>query len=153
MTKASPSPDKVLLIISVLALALLSSSVAFAQTGSSSLRGTVTDLQGRAVAGAQVKITNDQKNFSRTYTTNDDGAYFFTSLPPGTYRLEVEATGFKKAAVSEVHAQIDTPATFDVQLEVGNIAETVSVIAGLDAPINTADATIGNTFESRRITE
>ncbi len=43
------------------------------------------------------------------------------------------------------------PATFDIQLEVGNIAETVSVVAGADAPINTTDATLGNTFESRRI--
>jgi hypothetical protein len=55
--------------------------------------------------------------------------------------------------VSEVQAQIDTPGNFDVQLEVGNIAETVSVVAGADAPINTTDATIGNTFESRRIIE
>jgi hypothetical protein len=140
-------------IFSVFALALLTSSVAFGQTGSSSLRGTISDLQGRAVAGAQVTIINDQKNFKRTQTTNDDGAYVFTSIPPGTYRLDVEATGFKKAAVSEVHAQIDTPISFDVQLEVGNIAETVSVIAGADAPINITDATIGNTFESRRITE
>jgi hypothetical protein len=38
-------------------------------------------------------------------------------------------------------------------LEVGNVAETVSVIAGGDAPLNTSDATIGNTFESRRLTE
>jgi len=131
-----------LLVFSVFAITLLAASVAFAQTGSSSLRGTITDLQGRAIAGAQVTITNDQKNFSRTQTTNDDGAYTFTSVPPGTYRLEVQATGFKKAQVSEVQAQIDTPGTFDVQLEVGNISETVSVIAGGDAPINTTDATI-----------
>lgn len=153
MTKVSLSIYRALLIISVLSLTFVTSSVALAQVGSSSLRGTISDLQGRAVAGAQVKITNEEKNFSRTYTTNDDGAYIFTSIPPGTYRLEVEATGFKKAAVSEVKAQIDTPANFDVQMEIGNIAETVSVVAGVDAPINTSDATIGNTFESRRITE
>jgi Carboxypeptidase regulatory-like domain len=153
MKQVTPSFREAVSIISVLLLALLTSSVALAQTGSSSLRGTINDLQGRAVAGAQVTITNQEKNFKRTYTTNDDGAYVFTSIPPGIYRLEVEATGFKKAAVSEVHAQIDTPATFDVQLEVGNIAETVSVIAGADAPINTTDATLGNTFESRRITD
>jgi hypothetical protein len=144
---------KALSLSSVLLFLLLTASVALAQTGSSSLRGTVNDLQGRSVAGAQVTITNEQKNFSRTQTTNNDGAYVFTSIPPGTYRLDVEATGFKKASVSEVQAQIDTPGTLDVQLEIGNIAETVSVIAGADAPINTTDATIGNTFESRRITE
>ena len=144
---------KALVVFSALTIALLAASVAFAQTGSSSLRGTITDLQGRAIAGAQVTITNDQKNFSRTQSTNDDGAYTFTSIPPGTYRLDVQATGFKKAQVSDLQAQIDTPGTFDVQLEVGNISETVSVIAGGDAPINTTDATVGNTFESRRIVE
>ena len=147
------SLDKALVVFSVFALALLTASVAFAQTGSSSVRGTITDLQGRAVAGAQVTIIDDQKNFNRTQTTNDDGAYTFTSIPPGTYRLEVQATGFKKAQVSDVRAQIDTPGTQDIQLEVGNIAETVSVVAGGDAPINTTDATVGNTFESRRIVE
>jgi hypothetical protein len=153
MKTVSPSVLKALSIVSLLSLMLLSSSLALAQTGSSSLRGIVSDSQGRAVAGAQVTITNEQKNFSRTQATNSDGVYVFTSIPPGTYRLEVEATGFKKAAVTELQAQIDTPGTFDVQLEVGNIAETVSVVAGTDAPINTTDATIGNTFESRRITE
>ena len=151
--KFRPSITKGLSIISVLSFMLLMSSVAFAQTGSSSLRGTVTDAQGRAVAGANVTLTNEEKNFTRTQATNDDGLYVFTSIPPGTYRLDVEATGFKKAQASAVQAQIDTPGTFNVQLEVGNIAETVSVVAGADAPINTSDATIGNTFESRRITE
>lgn len=153
MTKVRPAFRKPILFISVLLATLLMSSVAFAQSGSSSLRGTVTDLQGRAVAGANVTLTNDARNFTRTQVTNDDGNYVFTSIQPGTYRIEVEATGFKKSAISDVHALIDTPVSIDVQLEVGNIAETVSVSAGVDAPINTADATIGNTFESRRIIE
>ena len=153
MNKVSPSVTRLLSILSMLAFVLLMSSVAFAQAGSSSLRGIVSDPQGRAVAGANVTLINEQKNFTRTQTTNDDGAYVFTAVPPGTYRLEVEAGNFKKAVVSEVHAQIDTPGTFDVKLEVGNVAETVSVVAGGDAPINTSDATLGNTFESRRITE
>jgi hypothetical protein len=153
MKTASPALNKALVIFSVFAFMLLMSSVAFAQTGTSSLRGTITDLQGRAVSGAQVTITNEEKNFTRTQSTNEDGAYTFTSIPPGSYRLEVEATGFKKAAISELKAQIDTPATRDVQLEVGAITETVSIVAGADAPVNTTDATIGNTFESRRIVE
>jgi len=153
MNKFRPSKLERLSIISAFCFMLLMSSVAFAQTGSSSLRGTVTDAQGRAVAGANVTLTNQEKNFTRTQTTNDDGLYVFISIPPGTYRLEIQAAGFKKAQAAEVQAQIDTPGTFNVQLEVGNIAETVSVIAGADAPINTSDATIGNTFESRRITE
>src|SRR6201988_5020328 len=153
MKKVSPSIRKGLLLFTSMSLTILLASVALAQTGSSSLRGAVTDSQGRAVAGANVTLSNAQKNFSRTQVTNDSGNYVFTAIPPGTYRLEVEATGFKKAAVSEIQALTDTPATFDVLLEVGAVTETVSVIAGGDAPINTTDATIGNTFESRRITE
>jgi hypothetical protein len=152
MKNVRPSLRKALSIVSVFSLLLTLSSVVLAQAGSSSLRGTVTDSAGRAVAGAEVKIT-DARNSTRTYTTNEDGLYVFTALPPGTYRLEVQATGFKKASVSEVLAQIDTPATQNVELEVGNVTETVSVVAGGDTPINITDATIGNTFESRRITE
>ncbi|HKY43949.1 MAG TPA: carboxypeptidase-like regulatory domain-containing protein, partial [Pyrinomonadaceae bacterium] len=153
MNKVSPSLTKGLSIVSALVFVLLISSVAFAQAGSSSLRGIVTDQKGSPVKGANVTLTNEGTTFTRSQTTNDDGAYVFTAIPPGTYRLEVEAAGFKKAAASEVHAQIDTPGTLDVQLEVGNVSETVSVVAGADAPINTSDATIGNTFESRRIVE
>lgn len=144
---------KVMLLVSGLLLMLVTSSNALAQTGSSSLRGLVSDLQNRAVAGANVTLINDEKNFTRTQVTNDSGNYVFTAIPPGTYRLEVEAAGFKKASISNVQALVDTPSNIDVQLEVGSIAETVSVTAGGDAPINTTDATIGNTFESRRITE
>jgi hypothetical protein len=122
-----------------------------AQTGTSSIRGTVTDQQGRAVAGATVTLTNTEKNFSRTQTTNEDGVYSFSAIPPGNYRIEAEATGFKKASITEVRALVDTPVERDVPLEVGNVNEVVNIVAGTEAPLNTSDATIGNAFESRRI--
>ncbi len=153
MNRVSPSFRRGLAYLSVLIFVLAVSSVALAQAGSSSVRGIVNDLQGRSVAGATVTLINEQKNFTRTQTTTESGNYVFTAVPPGTYRIEVEAAGFKKSAVSDVQALVDTAANIDVSLEVGNVSETVSVIAGGDAPINTTDATIGNTFESRRITE
>jgi hypothetical protein len=153
MKKVSPSLRKGLVFIGMLFGVLSMSSVALAQAGSSSVRGIVTDLQGRAISGANVSLINEQKNFSRTQTTTEGGTYVFTAVPPDMYRIEVEATGFKKSSVTQVQALVDTPSNIDVQLEVGNISETVSVTAGGDAPINTSDATIGNTFESRRITE
>ncbi|HEV8368106.1 MAG TPA: carboxypeptidase-like regulatory domain-containing protein, partial [Pyrinomonadaceae bacterium] len=153
MKKVSPFLRKRIVHLSMLLSLLAISSVAFSQTGSSSVRGVVSDLQGRAVAGANVSLIDEQKNFNRSQTTNDSGNYVFTAVPPGTYRLEVEAAGFKKSSVTQVQALVDTPTSIDITLEVGNISETVSVTAGGDAPINTTDATIGNTFESRRITE
>jgi len=141
------------MFVGLLSLALLMFNVSFAQSGSSSLRGTVTDLQGRPVAGATVTLGNAAKNFTRTQETNDSGSYSFSTVPPGSYRLEVESKGFKKSSVTDVNALVDTPANIDIQLEVGDISETVSIASGVDAPLNTSDATIGNTFESRRISD
>jgi hypothetical protein len=132
-------------------LLLLVSHNALAQTGTSSVRGTITDPQGGAVRGATVTLTNTEKNFSRTQISNEEGVYSFNAVPPGKYRIEAEATGFKKVAVSDVQALVETPTDVSLKLEVGNVNEVVTITSGAEAPLNTADATIGNTFESRRI--
>jgi hypothetical protein len=137
----------------VLAAVLLLSSVSFAQTGRSTVRGTVKDQQGNAVAGATVTLTNADKNFSRTQTSNENGTYTFTSIPPGTYKLEVEAPNFKKVAIADVQALVDTTIEIDPALEVGAVTETVNITAGSDAPLNTSDATIGSAIERRRIVD
>ena len=97
----------------VLLSLLLFSGVAYAQTGRSTVKGTVKDPQGNVVSGATVTLTNAERSFSRNQTT-DNGTYIFASIPPGTYRLEVEATGFKKVAVGEVVAPVDSTAEVDV---------------------------------------
>src|SRR6266481_7643036 len=108
MRKLLPRIRKTFMFVSLLSLILLMFSVSLAQSGSSSLRGTVTDLQGRPVTGATVTLGNASKNFTRTQETNDSGSYSFSTVPPGTYRLEVEAKGFKKSSVTDVHTLIDT---------------------------------------------
>src|ERR1044072_9101671 len=89
-------------------------SAAMAQTGTSSVRGTITDQQGKAVVGASVTLTNVERNFTRTQITGDDGTYTFTAVPPGTYRVEAEATGFKKSVVNDVRALVETPTDVNV---------------------------------------
>ena len=131
----------------------LFASASLAQSGASTVRGLVTDPQGSPVAGATVTLANTERNYSRSQTTNTDGGYLFKPVPPGTYRLEVESKGFKKSVISSVQAQVDTAADIDVHLEVGNVSETVTITSAGEAPINTTDATIGNTFDSRRISE
>ncbi|HEU4507236.1 MAG TPA: carboxypeptidase-like regulatory domain-containing protein [Pyrinomonadaceae bacterium] len=124
-----------------------------AQSGSSTVQGTVKDPQGNLVSGATVTLTDPAKNFTRTQQTNADGAYIFTAIPPGTYRLEISAPGFKTASASGLVALVDTPTVRDVQLEIGAVSETVDVTSGAEAAINTNDATIGNSFERKRIVE
>ncbi|HEX3253735.1 MAG TPA: carboxypeptidase-like regulatory domain-containing protein, partial [Pyrinomonadaceae bacterium] len=136
----------------LLALLLLSIT-GYAQSGGTTIRGTVKDPNGNLVAGATVTITDPAKNFTRTQNTNQDGGYIFTAVPPGTYRLDVSAPGFKTASASGLAALVDTPTVRDVQLEVGQVSETVDVTSTAEAAINTSDASLGNSFERKRIVE
>lgn len=134
-----------------LLVVLVVSSVSFAQAGRSTVRGTIKDQQGNLIAGANVTLVNSERSFSRSQTTTQDGTYVFSAVPPGSYKLEVEAQGFKKTAVSNVSALVDSSVDADVALEIGAVSETVNIAAGSEVPLNTTDATIGVAFESRRI--
>ncbi|MGH9941424.1 MAG: carboxypeptidase regulatory-like domain-containing protein, partial [Pyrinomonadaceae bacterium] len=143
--------NRVALALGTFLLALSAAGGALAQSGTSSVRGTVTDPQGNVVAGASVTLSDAEKAFTRTQTTVEDGGYVFNSVPPGVYTLVIEAQGFKKVLASEVRAEVNTPTDFDVRLEVGSVSEEIGVSASVEAPLNTTDATIGNTFTERQI--
>jgi hypothetical protein len=133
---------------------LLACGSVVAQVGTSSVGGTVVDPEGKAVAGATVKLTNAQKGFSRTQTTSESGAYSFPAVPPDTYTVEAEATGFKKAVISDVRALVDKQTTLEVSLALGSINEAVTVSAASnEVLINTQDASIGNNFQASQITQ
>jgi hypothetical protein len=136
-------------------LALVFASVTvFGQSGTSSVRGSVTDAQGNVVSNATVTLTNTATNASRTATTNDSGAYVFELIPPGPYRVEVEAAGFKKAVVTDVQALVAKVTEVSVQVEVGAVSETVTVPASAnEIQLNTQDATLGNNFQSKQIAQ
>lgn len=130
---------------------LLLIGIAYAQTGTSTVRGTVSDSQGQAVAGATVTLKNAARNFNRSATTDSNGAYVFTAIPPNVYVLEVEAKGFKKSVSTDVKALVDTPSTFDVALEVGSITDVVTVTSGGDITVNTQDASLGTAITNQQI--
>ncbi|HVG31028.1 MAG TPA: TonB-dependent receptor [Pyrinomonadaceae bacterium] len=153
MKKDNPSGGRASAALRVLSLVFLFIGSAFGQSGTATVRGVVADQQGRAVAGATVTLANAEKSFTRTQTTNGEGGYVFSSVPPGVYRVETEASGFKQAVTTEVRALVNTPTDVNVALEVGSVSEKVEVSAASEAPINTTDATIGNTFAERQILE
>jgi hypothetical protein len=125
-----------------------------AQSGTSSVHGTVLDPQGRVVTGAVVSLTNAERNFLRTQKSNASGSYLFTAVPPGVYRVQAEATGFKKLSIEEVRALVDTPSIVDLQLEIGEFSQSITVTAsGAEALANMQDATIGHNFGGKQITQ
>jgi len=125
-----------------------------AQQGTSTVRGTVVDPQGNVVAGAKVTLTNIGTAATRDTTTTDAGVYGFDFVAIGDYKIEVEATGFKKKAVTDIHALVAKPVTVDVDLELGNVTETVTIAAGsAEVLVNRDDGTLGNNFVSKQITQ
>lgn len=139
--------------IAVLVFSLVFCFNVFSQTGTSTVTGAVVDPQGNTVPGAKVILVSD-RNTRRDVVTNESGVYTFTAVQPGTYQIEVEATGFKKTSVSAFQAQVDRPTEIRVQLEVGQVSETVTVSAsGVESLINTQDASVGNNFTSQQISQ
>jgi hypothetical protein len=125
-----------------------------AQTGTSSINGTVTDAQGQVVTGASVNLINEQKGFRRTVVTSDSGAFNFQSILPDTYRIEVEASGFKKQVQTNITALVDKTTEVTVELTAGNISEVVNVTGeDLQSIVNNQDASLGNNFVSKQIIE
>ncbi len=133
---------------------LLGGSLACGQTGTSAIRGVVTDAQGKPIAGATVSITNVATNASRKTQTPSSGEYVFDLLTPGDYRIEVEATGFRKLLLDNVRALIGKQTESNIQMSLGAVSQTVEVtISDQAALINTQDASLGNNFESNQITQ
>ena len=106
---------------------LLCTNTASGQAVYGSIAGTVTDPQGNAVAGAKVTVTSITKNTSAETTSNDTGLYEVLHLIPDTYKVRVEATGFKAYDIASVLVQVDTQSHVDAQLQVGAVTQSVEV--------------------------
>ena len=114
----------------------------------------MTDQQGAVVTGAKVTISNSTTGYSRTMNTTGNGTFAFELVPVGVYKLEVEATGFKRFVQNNVTAQVGAPTDLPVQIEVGSLSETVEVSASAnEVRINTQDATLGNNINTYQITQ
>ena len=117
----------------------------------SSLQGVVKDAQGGIIPGAAITATNVDTTASRSLLADDTGKYSLLQMPPGAYKLQVLKPGFA-TFVTEVQLQINTPATLDIQLEIGQATQTVNVTAEITL-VNTQDATIGNPFTETQVKE
>ena len=135
-------------LLLVVYLTVLFAASTFAQA-TTSLRGKVVDAQGAVIPGVTLQLVNAQTGFNRTVFSDDAGAYQLAQVPPGGYDLVAELAGFA-VVTNKITLQVNTPATLDVKLELANLSENVSVEAEVK-PINTVDATIGNTFSEVQV--
>src|SRR2546423_1645984 len=112
----------------VLSIGLIAAGAVMAQA-TAELGGTVTDPSGAGVARAKVVALNAGTGASRETITGVSGDYTLTLLPPGTYNLSVEAPGFRKLSQTGVILQVDQHARINFALQVGQVSETVDVVA------------------------
>ncbi len=114
-----------------------------------SLQGNVTDPQQASIAGAVVSITNQDTAAGRSALSDDTGKYTFLQLAPGSYKVGVQKPGFSSYQ-SDIRLQVSTPATLNIQLEIGQTTETVNVMADA-VQVNTQNATVGNPFTETQV--
>ncbi len=136
--------------IGIVAVLHLGTAAASAQTGTAALVGEVTDSQKQVIPGATVTATHSATGASQVTVTDERGTFRLANVQPGMYTLRVELTGFKTAVVERVNLQVDTVTREAVILEVGGIAETVSVVSET-THLNTTDASVGNVMSREQI--
>lgn len=138
---------------SVLTCALastLAAALAFAQSFTASVRGTVTDDSGAAIAAAKILITDADRGTTHPSTSDETGRYVVTALPPGNYVLTVESPGFKRFSSGNFSLSVQQQATVDARLPLGDVSTTVEV-QGAAALVNTTIANLGQVIENRYI--
>ena len=131
---------------------LLSISCAWAQTGTTSLHGKVLDSTRALVAGATITLENQAQGFSRSATSSSTGEFEFLALPPGTYVLTVEKSGFKRYQQTHLQLLVNVPTSVNVLLEVGTLTTQIEV-SGEAPVINTEDASMGIAFGENQVKE
>jgi hypothetical protein len=125
--------------------------VAGAQAAQAELTGSIHDQTGATLASARVSITSVETKRVITTTSGDSGIYLFTNVPPGSYTITVEATGFKKFVQDGVQLSTGERVRADISLTAGNVEESVSVIADASL-LRTESTSLGQVINNRSIT-
>jgi hypothetical protein len=143
---------RLILALALLLGALAAARSALAQAGydTATLKGTIFDQQGATVASATVTVKNAATGFSKSQKVEADGTFQLPALPPGSYDVTVEATGFSKAVTAGFVLTVGATVTYDVHLKLGQVREVVEVS---DQPplIDTEQSQQANTVDTRQV--
>src|SRR5258708_4763894 len=133
-------------LLSIFTFLLFASSFALAQYGAS-LEGTVTDNSGAVISGANVTATDQATSVSHSALTRDSGFYRITWLPPGLYRVYVEAPSFKKTSRSDIPVGSEAASAANVIMQSGSATETITVTSDVSS-LQTENANVQGTISS-----
>jgi len=137
-------------IFCVLVVCFFGVSTLSSQSATGRIIGTVTDATGAIVPGVSVTATNTATGVISQTLTNENGSYQLLLLPIGTYQVNAELSGFRKATSKPEKLEINQALRMDITLEVGSPAEAVSVEANA-ATIETMSSTLGMSISANQI--
>ena len=118
----------------------------------STLSGTVTDTSGGVLPGADVVARSEDTGTTFTAVTNEHGTFTIPAMPIGRYVVTVSLQGFKQVVLADIRLSTATAATVNVKMEVGQVAETITVKSGTEV-VQTQATTIGSTLTTEQITK
>jgi outer membrane receptor protein involved in Fe transport len=120
-----------------------------AQT-TSTIEGTVKDKQGATIAGARVQVVGAELAIDKSATTEADGEYRVTALPPGNYEVRAEKDGFQSEVFRGLEVTLNRTLTFDITLQVGSVNQSVEVSSATPL-VDTTISSTGTTITPQQI--
>ena len=132
--------------LSLLLLIVFFTGAAVGQSPNGTISGLVLDPSGRAIVGAEILIVNDGTGVRYPGSTNAEGIYAVSNLPPGPYRLQISKIGFKTLIKPDVVLNVQSAVAINFTLPVGAASETMTVEAGVPL-VNTESGSVSTVVD------
>lgn len=139
---------RVRLVLAVPCLLILLSPLLRAQLYTGTVTGVVSDPSGAVVPAAQVQLMDEQKGFVFTASSDTGGNYLFRSVPPGSYKVTVQAAGFKSETRSGIILEVNHNVTVNFSLQLGATNQSVEV-KGQAPVLDAQDAVTGQVVDRK----
>ena len=140
-------------VLLAMAMLVLCSFSALAQSAASgTVSGIVTDQQGAAIPGVDIKLTDPSTNITLTTKTNDAGRFIMPNVSPGSYDITFTKTGFSTHRVARQDVKVAEILNLNATLEVGAVSSVIEVTTAPGAELQTVNATVGTTVSGPSLT-
>lgn len=138
-------------VLGALSIVLLSSLSTFAQVSTAQVSGLLKDNAGAILPGVKVTVVDKQTGKETIGSTNENGYYVVSNLPPGVYDVRIEVTGFKKYLDEGITLSAGDRVNISPAMEVGAVTEVVSVTSAGGDNVETENATVGQLIDGEQV--